>query len=229
MDETEVGGLAAPKCSLIDDAGGVEDEFPLLPSGTIVGRSPGLGDGFAIVGGDDRSISRQVIRLGHTMDRDWSVERIGRNQVIRERNGERRDVPARVPKRIETGDQILIVGSTRGYRLLTELSTVTPVSTGDTVTLAPYAQRLRLDPRQRELAAAMCASALDPDTYAKNSKTNRELAKLLGVDAATLDARVHRLRARVRRQTGETVETRGELVEYLIGQSIVTQDDLRRL
>lgn len=229
MDETQVPELPAPKASLIDPAEGVLAEFPLRAAGTAFGRAPGTGEGYVVIGGDDRSISREALWIGHRKDHGWCAQRIGKNQLLRERDGEQREVPRTESWRVESGDRLLLRGNGGWYRLLLDLDTIPLLSPTETTEVADYAEVLRLDPRQRVLATALCASRLDAEAYPEDTTANKELATILHVAAGTIDARVHRLRGRVRDRTGLGSVSRGELADYLIGQGVITRADLVRI
>ena len=200
-----------------------------------VGRAPGEG-GIALVP-EDQSISRRTAEL-EIRDMQLVVRNVGTYKQIdiHSQSGVRHLLPGE-EMRISSSVTIVIAGEIYTHEIMAKVTGAepVPVTAGDTA--APSHRDLQIPEERLPAVIALCAPHFYPDRYGKKLMSYKKIAKLLtgvGIEppptASAIDKKLSRTRIEnINEKHGLFIDTREELVDFVVLNGIVTREDVDNL
>lgn len=198
----------------------------------ILGRSPG--DEGIILLPEDPTISSKAIRL-ETNDGILIVKNTSTYSEldIQHDKGIRFLFPG---EELRTASSVVIVlrGQTYTHTINVTLegSQQTKTSDGNTISLMP--SDLQIPEERFPTMVALCASKFFPDRYGTALLNASEIAKALNrlghnVSSKAINHKIQRTKDELSTSTGSFLDTRDDLAEFLVRNSLITREDVENL
>jgi len=198
----------------------------------LIGRSPG-GDGIRLFP-EDLTISSKAIQL-ETMDNLLVVKNTSTYAQVDVQGdmGIRYLFPG---EELRTGDSVVIILSGETYthtiKVTVEGGQKNHQSDGNTISLMPT--DLQIPEERFATMVALCASKFFPDRYGTALLNASEIAKALNrlghnVSSKAVNHKIQRTKDELSTSTGSFLDTRDDLAEFLVRNSLITREDVENL